>query len=152
MSPFNHPHRNQLHHEIPFKIHPDHKVFFLTICGEPRGQNQLATEDVFSDLKQTTDLYNHKGKWWCHLLLAMPDHVHLIARIPDTQRLSKVVGDWKKFFVRSHAIRWQRNYFDHRLRSSESYRQKSEYILENPVRAGLVDHFEDWPYRWVPEG
>ena len=41
---------------------------------------------------------------------------------------------------------WQRRFFDHVLRSDESYAQKWNYVRENPVRAGLVAKAEDWPY------
>ena len=36
--------------------------------------------------------------------------------------------------------------FDHVLRSHESYADKWRYVLENPVRAGLVTRAGDWPY------
>jgi len=41
---------------------------------------------------------------------------------------------------------WQRGFFDHFLRNEESYGQKWNYVRENPVRAGLIQRFEDWPY------
>ena len=41
---------------------------------------------------------------------------------------------------------WQRGFFDHLLRSDESYAQKWNYVRENPVRAGLVRNADDWPY------
>ncbi|HSP44953.1 MAG TPA: hypothetical protein VLO30_03075, partial [Chthoniobacterales bacterium] len=41
---------------------------------------------------------------------------------------------------------WQRRFFDHVLRSDESYTQKWNYVRENPVRAGLVMNATDWPY------
>ena len=44
---------------------------------------------------------------------------------------------------------WQADYFDRYLRSAESYSQKWDYVEQNPVRAGLVEHFEDWPYRGI---
>jgi len=43
-------------------------------------------------------------------------------------------------------INWQRDFFDHRLRGDEGWREKSDYILQNPVRAGLIEKYEDWPY------
>jgi hypothetical protein len=46
--------------------------------------------------------------------------------------------DWTRF--------WQREFFDHLLRTPESYERKWRYVLENPVRAGLVVKSEDWPY------
>ena len=42
---------------------------------------------------------------------------------------------------------WQEGFFDHVLRSAESYAQKWEYVLMNPVRAGLVNDPDDWPYQ-----
>ena len=41
---------------------------------------------------------------------------------------------------------WQAGFFDHVLRSSESYGEKWEYVRMNPVRAGLAARPEDWPY------
>ena len=41
---------------------------------------------------------------------------------------------------------WQRGFFDHVLRTDESYAQKWNYVRENPVRAGLVTKADDWPY------
>ena len=66
--------------------------------------------------------------------------------------LSKWVKMWKSLSARS--IRpticggplWQRDYFDRYLRSEESYAQKWEYVRDNPVRAGLADSAEAWPY------
>lgn len=42
---------------------------------------------------------------------------------------------------------WQPGFFDHLLRGEESYREKWEYVRENPVRAGLVEHAEQWPFQ-----
>src|SRR6267378_2055298 len=42
---------------------------------------------------------------------------------------------------------WQKTFFDHVLRSSESYSEKWEYVCENPVRAGLVQRADDWPFQ-----
>ena len=42
---------------------------------------------------------------------------------------------------------WQEEFFDHVLRSNESYSQKWEYVKENPVRAGFVKNSEEWPFQ-----
>jgi len=41
---------------------------------------------------------------------------------------------------------WQRGFFDHLLRSDESYEQKWNYVRENPIRAGLAKSADDWRY------
>jgi hypothetical protein len=42
---------------------------------------------------------------------------------------------------------WEEGFFDHILRSNESYSQKWNYVRENPVRAELVKSAADWPYQ-----
>ena len=42
---------------------------------------------------------------------------------------------------------WQEGFFDHVLRSSESYSEKWEYVRMNPVRAGLCARPEQWAYQ-----
>ncbi len=46
---------------------------------------------------------------------------------------------------------WQEEFFDHVLRSTESYSQKWDYVKKNPVRAGLVANASDWPWQGVIE-
>ncbi|MEY2551731.1 MAG: REP-associated tyrosine transposase [Verrucomicrobiota bacterium] len=84
----------------------------------------------------------------------MPDHVHLFVAIPPLEiTLSKwihalrtVIGKelLRLGFQKPH---WQEGFFDHVLRSAESYSQKWEYVRMNPVRAGLVENPDDWPYQ-----
>lgn len=44
------------------------------------------------------------------------------------------------------APHWQKGFFDHLIRSNESHAEKWKYVMENPVRGGLVKRTEDWPY------
>jgi REP element-mobilizing transposase RayT len=83
----------------------------------------------------------------------MPDHVHLFVRGDEEFVLGRWVGELKQALARgngwskSDGQLWQEGFFDHVLRSDESMSQKWEYIRENPVRAGLVNHAKDWPYQ-----
>jgi hypothetical protein len=43
---------------------------------------------------------------------------------------------------------WQDESFDHILRGDESLSKKMEYILQNPVRAGLVAKSQDYQWLW----
>jgi putative transposase len=63
---------------------------------------------------------------------------------------TNVIGDWKRWITRHHKIGWQENFFEHRIRRDESLGEKAQYILNNPVRAGLVARTEDWSYFWRP--
>jgi hypothetical protein len=41
---------------------------------------------------------------------------------------------------------WQDGFYDHRCREDEDLNEPLQYIEYNPVRAGLVDRPELWPY------
>jgi REP element-mobilizing transposase RayT len=81
----------------------------------------------------------------------MPDHLHLFVSVNEIS-LSKWVKSLKNALSKSFRVlgyeapHWQKGFFDHLLRSGESYSQKWDYVRENPVRGGLVSATEDWPY------
>jgi len=60
--------------------------------------------------------------------------------------MMKLIAGWKRFTSRSLGIQWQRDFFDHRVRSEFDFTDKWTYIRENPTRAGLVEKFDEWPY------
>jgi REP element-mobilizing transposase RayT len=84
----------------------------------------------------------------------MPDHIHLFVAMPAIgitlsewiHALRTVVGK-KLLRLGVQKPHWQEGFFDHVLRSAESYAQKWEYVRMNPVRAGLVKDPDDWPYQ-----
>ncbi len=82
----------------------------------------------------------------------MPDHCHALLSFPEAgPSIIKTIADWKHWLAFKLKIRWQRDFFEHRIRRDESGEQKMAYILENPVRAKLVACAEEWPYVWFPQ-
>lgn len=85
----------------------------------------------------------------------MPDHVHFFcAAQPDAKSLSAFVGKWKEWTAKYVHRRlglpgtlWQPGFFDHVLRSEDSYEEKWDYVGDNPRRAGLVRTAADWPFQ-----
>jgi len=83
----------------------------------------------------------------------MPDHLHAFVAVDDERlRLSAWMKSLKNALskvLREKEIlppQWQKGFFDHVLRSSESYSEKWDYVRNNPVRAGLVEQWTDWPF------
>jgi putative transposase len=84
----------------------------------------------------------------------MPDHVHLFVFMPPEgillakwiEALRTVIGK-QLLRLGEQKPHWQEGFFDHVLRSAESYAQKWEYVRMNPVRAGLCKNPEDWQYQ-----
>lgn len=84
----------------------------------------------------------------------MPDHVHLFVFLPRTeilltqwvQSLRSVLGK-RLLALGVPKPHWQGGFFDHVLRTTESYAQKWDYVQMNPVRAGLCAHRDEWPFQ-----
>jgi putative transposase len=84
----------------------------------------------------------------------MPEHLHLFCAPAghETLPLQNWMAFWKSYAARrwpapADTPVWQRHFWDKQLRRSESYDQKWQYVVENPVRARLVEKPEDWPYQ-----
>jgi putative transposase len=83
--------------------------------------------------------------------MIMPDHIHLLTA-PFDRELSvaaflKCFKCWFNESYRAREWQWQPGGVDRLLRTSESIHEKWSYIRENPVRAGLVAHWKQWPYQ-----
>jgi len=80
----------------------------------------------------------------------MPDHVHIFVCGSGEFVLSRWVAGLKRAIavaLQATGRFWQPSFFDHLLRSDESYSEKWLYVRENPVRAGLAKAAHEWPYQ-----
>ena len=85
--------------------------------------------------------------------VVMPDHCHLLIRPKPEYGLSRVMKGIKGVSARlinqSRGRRgsiWQDESLDRIMRDEDEAIEKAQYILENPVRAGLVDNPLDYPF------
>ena len=128
----------------------DSPVFFVTIGILHRRKivNLETVRNAFHRYAQRAVEFNVAvGRY-----VIMPDHVHLFVRGGPDFDLAKWINGLKRAI--SVALRatiqeplWQPGFFDHLLRNDESYAQKWDYVRQNPVRAGLVQSADDWPYQ-----
>lgn len=63
--------------------------------------------------------------------------------------MSRVIGEWKHYVGKEAGIKWQTNYFDHRIRDDRGLAEKYAYVLRNPVVRGLCRQEVDWPWVWT---
>ena len=136
-----------LPHETPLWIRESEEVFFITVCCDERGRNSLAIPSIAPRLVESVHFRHQSGQWICDSFVVMPDHVHGLFQFTCDQPMAKVIRNWKRWTSRQLGIVWQRNWFDHRIRRTEDRYEKANYIANNPVRAGLCDNANDWPYR-----
>jgi REP element-mobilizing transposase RayT len=148
----NPPQRQRLPHGVPLWVDPQKSVYFVTINCRERGTNQLARPEIAGLLLDSVRFRDEKFIWFAHLFLMMPDHVHALFSFPPSEnKVQETLSSWKRWTARQLGIKWQRNFFEHRLRSDENWREKADYILANPVRKGLIPEARDWPYVFIPK-
>lgn len=108
-------------------------------------------------------VHDHGLRYRLRVAIVMPEHVHVILTpLADEARhiiisLAEILQAIKG--ASAHAINrhagnygaiWQEESFDRVVRSSESLDAKVAYILENPVRRGLVDNWRQYKWIWQP--
>jgi len=128
-------------------------VYFITVCTHDR-KAVLSTPDAMKVVHEVWTKSLPLYGWRIGDFVVMPDHVHFFCAADSSAKpLSHFIGKWKewtaKYLNRRHGIAmplWQAGFFDHVLRSEESYSEKWEYVRQNPVRAGLVQNKAEWPY------
>ena len=83
----------------------------------------------------------------------MPDHVHWLIQLGNTSTLSAFISTLKSASARqvrragySQSV-WHNGFHDRRLKHNLDISVVTRYILNNPVKAGLVERVEDYAYR-----
>jgi putative transposase len=96
--------------------------------------------------------FRGRGWFWLFAFAVMPDHIHILVRLPDASRsLGRIVATLKssiQFKSRRAGVdlEWQDNFYDHVVRQNEQLEEIAGYILRNPERAGLVKQGEAYPF------
>ena len=130
-------------------------IYFVTAatCGR---RNILASPATNAAILRFAERGADRGAWLGAYVL-MPDHLHGFVALDDRKTsLSSWMKSLKNALSKSlresgiPSPHWEKGFFDHVLRSAESYSQKWHYVRENPVRAGLVSHWENWPHLGEP--
>src|SRR5207245_10867440 len=70
-------------------------VYFITICCDARGTNQLCNERISKVLFDTARIYHERDRWNLNLLLLMHDHLHALIGLDGRASLSQVMRLYK---------------------------------------------------------
>lgn len=126
------------------------EIVVLTVCTKDR-KTLLANAPAHDLL---VSVWQGSDHWQVGRYVIMPDHLHLFCTPARTSSVS--VKAWMKYWKsqftkqwpnQSDRPIWQSDGWDTQLRRGESYDSKWAYVRENPVRAGLVEKAEQWPYQ-----
>ena len=140
----------------PRRKHPAHgilvidgqpTIIFDTVCTKDR-KPWLACESVHQTLRA---VWQEATAWLMGRYMILPDHLHFFAAATESNiPYDRWVTYWKSQFSKRHGDPehfWQTDHWDTRIRNAERYEQKYEYVRWNPVRLGLVEKPEEWPYQ-----
>jgi REP element-mobilizing transposase RayT len=126
-------------------------IYFVTSCTHDR-RKLLANAAVHETFLSFAEQGPSHGAW-IGAYVIMPDHFHLFVAT-DQEKIT--LSEWMKSLKNAisktlrlagvAAPHWQKTFFDHLLRSNESYSEKWNYVRENPVRAALVKTADEWPF------
>jgi putative transposase len=160
MSPKSYKQRKQIHlRNFDYRSHED--VFFITICTAAK-QRYFADPKICKTVIDEMEYRRAEKeiKLFCYCI--MPDHLHLLISLNESyirnagafgeRTLQNWVSAFKRYTSRVsnqlHRVKplWQTNFFDHVVRKNESLVEICSYILNNPVRKGIVSNWEDYPY------
>lgn len=125
--------------------------YSLTFCTHDRQEHFTKAEHV--ELVSTHILRAAAEMGFAVIAYCfMPDHVHLVVEgLTETADLKRFVHRAKQFsgyhFSKLKKARlWQRYSYERVLRDDEGTQNVVRYVLENPVRAGLVKHPREYPF------
>lgn len=129
-------------------------IYFVTTCTHDR-RKILASTGVAHIVSEELRVAHLRHGWAIGRYVIMPDHVHFFCAAElNAKTLPTFLQAWKQWTSKRIARElncsqpvWQEEFFDHVLRSAESYGQKWDYVRENPVRAGLVSRADEWPWQ-----
>jgi putative transposase len=136
----------------PGEIAAAKRTFFVT-SRTHGGRSLLQSERMATLFIDVLRSYHQKSAFTIHDFVIMPDHVHLLITVDHSLSVEKamqlVKGNFsfraKRELGVNHEI-WQRGFSEERIRERASFLAHRKYIGENPVRRGLAQTSEDYPY------
>ena len=118
--------------------------YFLTVVT---GLRKSGLVPVGAELTNLARAMESEGVWSVRTLTIMPDHVHLLVTLGTGSTLSSALRTFKgrtANVLRRAGLKWQKGFFDHRLRDGEDRLPVFLYIFLNPYRAGMIHRSEHW--------
>ena len=123
----------------------------VTIATKGRQKN-FSHHDLAHDFVALLKKMCEENNIPLYAYCVMPDHVHLLISASERKGIIEFVREIKSLSAKtarqqgySGAI-WQRSFYDHFLRKDEDCRIVASYIVHNPVRAGIVQHWKDYGF------
>jgi putative transposase len=125
--------------------------YFITILTADRQDYFKEThivEPLIKLLKETAEKERFSVSVYCF----MPDHLHILVNgLEEQSNLQHFIKLYKQksgfwFKQKNYLNLWHLSYYDHILRKIEAINYVAMYILNNPVRKGIVTDFKEYRF------
>jgi REP element-mobilizing transposase RayT len=147
----------QLQH---FEINALHELFLDDyLHGKSNGPYHLAQPELATIVLDSLLTLHEQEIVYVYAICVMSNHVHAILGVPDGKEfvaIGKLMKSHKGFTARmcnrvlaaTGIPFWDDSYFDRTVRKGK-FITVMAYVLNNPVKAGLVEHWSAWPHSWL---
>jgi putative transposase len=137
---------------------PGVPIFFTVALAQQGGRVLVDQVEVLRDAVRAT---RGERPFGIDAWVVLPDHLHCIWRLPDgdcdySVRWRLIKARFSRAMLmgplrdsqraRQERGIWQRRFWEHHVRDNEDHAANIRYCWFNPVKHGLVERPEDWPY------
>lgn len=130
------------------------RTYFVTAVTAQR--RRLFQVSATAELLQSTLLdYRSQGRFLLHAYVIMPDHFHAIVTPAPDASLEKAMQYMKggfSFRFKGKLDVWMRGFNESQILTQEKFLNVARYIEENPVRRGLAEAPQAYPYSSAAHG
>jgi len=125
---------------------PGYEYLVTTVCARRRPLfNDDRAARRLNECVRSLETQDGDVTWLAWVV--MPDHFHGLLALGEGTSLGAAMQRLKGRSSRSiGGPLWQKGFHDHALRLEEDREALARYIVANPLRAGLVESIEDYPY------
>jgi putative transposase len=127
--------------------------------SDVRERNDLAVPEVARRCMNNLQWLRERG-WHIYAATFLSNHAHVLMRnvkgnsamlLEDLDNYKGFTGREANKLLRRRGRFWARDQFDHWIRKGKIFDGVIRYIARNPVKAGLVGKWKDWPWTIVDE-
>jgi putative transposase len=128
------------------------------------GPHYMKDERIAKIVTESLHFWDNKSiELYCYCI--MSNHVHSVFRLLEgsetdfEKRLDEIMHSIKRFSAREankilnrQGQFWEEESFDYLIRNQQELERIIEYILNNPVKAGLCKNWNDWKWSYSRKG
>ncbi len=143
------------YYESQIKFFAEYDKILNSSCYGPK----FLDKNNIAEIIKNSLFYFDKKKCSLICFCIMPNHVHVVLTLDEENgeldKLMKLIKGYSanginKILNKTGSL-WQSESYDHVVRNEDEFLRILKYVIYNPVKAGLVKNWEDWPHTYLNE-